>query len=94
MDIRELVESKDPARATVRPGAVTFLVYVPSLQHTHRTKILGDGPKIVLDRLSGDRTTGAVAAELDDEYGLEPAELFGLVRNWLDERILAVDRSR
>jgi hypothetical protein len=98
IDIRELVESRDPARAAVRPGPVTFLVYVPSLQHTHRIKILGEGPKIVLDRLSdaaaGGRTTAAVAAELEDEFGLEPAELLGLVRTWLDERVLAVDRSR
>jgi hypothetical protein len=94
MDIRELVESRDPSRAAIRPGPVTFLVHVPSLQHSHRIKILGEGPKIVLDRLSGGRTTAAVAAELDDEYGIEPAELFGLVRNWLDERVLAVDRSR
>lgn len=94
VDIRDWIESGDPWRGTVRPSPVTFLVYVPSLQHSQRIKILGEGPKLVLQRFTGDRTTAAIAAELDDEFGIEPPELFGLVRNWLDERVLEVDPGR
>src|SRR5882724_8479718 len=91
VDIRDWVESSDPLRGEVRPAPVTFLVYVPSLQHTHRIKLLGEGPAVVLDRFTGDRPFAAVSAELEDEFGIEPAELSGLVRNWIDERILVVE---
>jgi hypothetical protein len=94
VDIRDWVEMADLSRGGVRPDPVTFLVHVPSLQHTHRIKILGEGPRAVLERFTGERQTAAVAAELDDELGIEPAALYGLVRNWLDERILEVDLGR
>lgn len=92
VDIRAWVESADPSRGTVLPSPVIFLLYVPSLQDTHRIKILSEGPKVVLERFDGERTTAAIAAELEEEFGIEPDELFGLVRNWLDARILTVAR--
>ncbi|MBC7976072.1 MAG: hypothetical protein H7138_13955 [Myxococcales bacterium] len=90
VDIRDWVEYADLSRGAVRPEPVTFLVYVPSLAHVHRIKILGEGPRIVLERFAGDRRCAAVAAELEAELGLEPAEVLGLVRTWLDERVLEV----
>lgn len=94
VDIRDWVESADPWRGTVRPSPVTFLVHVPSLDHVHRIKILGEGPRLVLERFTGAAPAGTIAAELDDEYGIERAELFALVRGWLEERILMFEQDR
>ncbi|MEO7735703.1 MAG: hypothetical protein ABIY55_32410, partial [Kofleriaceae bacterium] len=92
-DIRDWVEYADLSRGAVRPEPVTFLMYVPSLQDVHRIKILGEGTRLVLARLVGDRRMAALAAELEDELGIEPAELFALVRTWLDERVLELAPS-
>lgn len=89
VDIRDWVERADLSHGEVRAQPVTFLVYVPSLQHTHRIKILGEGPRMVLERFTGERTTSELAAELAEEFELAPEELFALARSWLDERILA-----
>jgi hypothetical protein len=90
VDLTEWVESADPTKGVVRERPVTYLVYVPSLQDTHRIKLLGEGPKIVLACFDGSRTTEEIATALEEEYGIERAELVGLVRNWLTERVLVV----
>jgi hypothetical protein len=89
VDIREWVTSGDPLRGQVRSEPVAFLVYVPSLTDTHRIKILGEGPREVLARFDGSRTTDEAAGELE-ELGIERTELLALVRNWLVERVLVV----
>ncbi len=90
VDIREWVTSGDPSKGDVHERPVTFLLYVPSLRDLHRIKILGEGPKLVLSSLDDGRTVGAVVAELEAEYELDPVELLAMTRNWLAEGILSV----
>lgn len=90
VDIRAWVESGDPLRGEVRPAPVTFLAVVPSLDQPHRLKILGEGPALVLDQLTGERPTGELAAALEDEYGLEASALYAMLRGWLAERVVEV----
>lgn len=89
VDLRQWVQTGDPLVGTPGPEPITFLLYVPSLAHTHRTKILSEGSKVALEAFDGRRTTADIAAALEDEYGIEREQLFSLVRSWLDERILA-----
>ena len=89
VDLRPWIESADPARGEVGPGPITLLVHIPSLDEPHRIKTISEGVRIVLERCDGDRTVGALAGELDDEFGLPVADVHRLVRTLLDERILA-----
>jgi Coenzyme PQQ synthesis protein D (PqqD) len=90
VDLRPWIESADPALGEVGPGPVTLLVHIPSLDEAHRIKTISEGVRIVLERCDGDRTVDALAAELDDEYGLPANDVRRLVRTLLDERILAI----
>jgi hypothetical protein len=94
VDIRAWVESGDPLTGTVQPQPVTLLIYVPSLRDKHRIKMIGEGLRVVLEHLgsSNDRTVGEVASVLEDDYGIERAELLGMIRDWLGERILMLQR--
>jgi len=89
VDIREWVVSGDPSKGKVGPDPVTFLIYVPSLSEVHRIKILGEGPRLMLEQFDGERTFDEVARELE-EYGIERPQLAGLVRTWIAERALEV----
>ena len=93
VDLRPWIESADPARGEVGPGPVTLLVHIPSLDEPHRIKTISEGVRVVLERCDGDRTVGALARELDDEFGLPADDVHRLVRTLLDERILSAGRG-
>jgi hypothetical protein len=88
VDLRPWIESGDPLRGEVGPGPLTLLVHMPSLDEPYRIKAISDGVRVVLERCDGDRTAGAIAAELEAEHDLPAAAVHRLVRSLLDERIL------
>ncbi|HWU88113.1 MAG TPA: PqqD family protein [Kofleriaceae bacterium] len=88
VDLRPWIESGDPSRGEVGPKPITLLIHMPSLDEPHRTKTISEGVRVVLESCGGDRTVEALAAELEDEYGLPAADVRRLVRTLLDERIL------
>jgi len=88
VDLRAWIESNDPWRGEVLDRPLVLVAYVRSLQETHRIKILGEGPELVLERLDGSRSLDEVARELDEEAGIERDQLFAMVRSWLAEGIL------
>ena len=88
VDVRAWIESNDPWSGEVIERPLVLVAYVRSLQETHRIKILGEGPQVVLEQLDGSRSLDAVALELDDEFGIERGQLFAMVRDWLAEGIL------
>lgn len=92
VDLGEWVRTGDPLVGEPRPQPATFLVYVPSLALPHRTKILSEGSKAVLEAFDGSRATAEIASSMEADYGIERGELFSLVRVWLNEGILALSR--
>jgi len=88
VDLRPWIESGDPARGEVGPGPITLLVHMPSLEERYRIKTISEGVRVVLERCDGERTVGALAGELEAEFELPAADVRGMVRTLLDERIL------
>jgi len=88
VDLRPWIEAGDPVQGEVGPGPLTLLVHMPSLEEPYRVKAISDGVRVVLERCDGERTVEAIASELEGEYELPPADVRGLVRMLLDERIL------
>lgn len=88
VDIRAWIESGNPREGTPGDAPITLLAYVPSLEHTHKIKALGEGPRVVLEQFTGERTTAAIARSLAEDYDLERDELLALVRAWLADRVL------
>lgn len=90
VDLRPWIESGDPSRGDVRPGPITLLLYVPSLEEKHQIKVISEGVRIVLQRCDGERSLAALAKDLEDEFGLSTESVQHLVLSLVREKILRV----
>jgi hypothetical protein len=89
VDLRPWIESADPLQGEVRPGPITLLVHIPSLDEAHRIKTIADGVRLVIESCDGERTVDAIARALDDDHGLPVPDVHRLLGALLDERILS-----
>jgi hypothetical protein len=89
VDLRPWIESADPLQGEVRPGPITLLVHIPSLDEVHRIKTISEGVRLVIDSCDGERTVDAIARALDDDHGVPGPDVYRLISALLDERILS-----
>ena len=88
VDFSDWVHSADPSTGTVKEGALTLLLLVPSPEETFRTQRLSEGARLVFEQFNGERTAAEIARAMEDELGLEPAQVYRLLRRWLSEGAL------
>jgi hypothetical protein len=88
VDFSDWVHSADPSTGTVKEGNLTLLLLVPSPEETFRMQRLSEGARLVLEHFTGERTAAEIARAVEDELGLEPAQVYRLLRRWLSEGAL------
>lgn len=88
VDISDWVHSADPSTGTVKEGALTLLLLVPSPEETFRIQRLSDGARLVLEQFTGERPTAEITRLVENEFGLEPAQVYRLLRRWLADGVL------
>jgi hypothetical protein len=88
VDIRRFMRIDKPDRVEPDPGPVTWLIYLADLQSSPKTKILGNGPVLVLELCDGARTTAEIATTMESEYGVPAEQITKLVGTWLAEGVL------
>jgi len=90
VDFTEWIQTGDPSHGTVKEEPVALLIRVPSLEESHRVQRLSEGTRLLLERCTGSRTTAEIIAEVEDELGLEPAQVTNMIQRWLADGTLRV----
>ncbi|MEO8698766.1 MAG: hypothetical protein ABI867_01950 [Kofleriaceae bacterium] len=90
VDLRAFMSADEPDRVEPGPGPVTWLIYLASPTQNPCTKIVSEGPRILLEHCSGDRTTREIAAAMEAELELPTAQITRLVETWLAEGVLVI----
>jgi hypothetical protein len=85
VDFSDWIHTADPSTGTVKEGALTLLLLVPSPEETFRIQRMSEGARLVFERFTGERTAAEIARAVEDELGLEPAQVYRLLRRWLSE---------
>jgi hypothetical protein len=88
VDISDWIHSADPSSGTVKEGSLTLLLLVPSPEETFRIQRMSEGARLVFERFTGEKTAAEIARAVEDELGLEPAQVYRLLRRWLSEGAL------
>lgn len=88
IDLRPVLAASPGERVAPDPRPAVWLIHVASLADGHRIKVVGDGIREILVRCTGAATVATIAAELEDELELPADKVIGLLRGWLDDRIL------
>jgi hypothetical protein len=88
IDLRAFMRADRPDRVEAGPGPVTWLIHIPGPARGPRTKVIGDGPRTVLERCDGQRSAAEIAAGMDAELGVPAAQVTNLIETWLAECVL------
>lgn len=88
VDFSDWIHSADPSTGSVKEGSLTLLMLVPSPEETFRMQRISEGARLVFERFTGERTAAEVARAVEDELGLEPPQVYRLLRRWLSEGAL------
>jgi hypothetical protein len=88
MNIADWIRSGDPRVGEAKDGAISVLVYVPSLVEKHRIQVLSEGTQLILEACDGERTAGELASEVGEEFDLEREEVLELIGRWVEARVL------
>lgn len=90
IDLRGFMTAKPAEQVDAGPGPVTWLIHLASPAHKPRTKVIGDGPKALLERCDGTRTSAQIARAMADEFGLPPDQVTRLIGTFLRDGVLVV----
>jgi hypothetical protein len=89
-DISQWIHTGLP-RGEVRPGPLTMLAVIPSLDEGYRLQRISDGARFVLERCTGEQTAGRLAEQIEaEDLGLERRGVLALIQRWVNERTLFI----
>jgi hypothetical protein len=88
VDLRGSMSEAKPDRLEPGPGPVTWLIFLADPTQNPRTRIIQEGPAIVLERCDGVRTGAEIAAEMAAEFDLAADQVMRLLATWAAEGVV------
>ncbi len=89
IDIRAFMSADKPDRVEPAPGPVTWLIHIGGPTRGPKMKIISEGPRELLARCDGTRTTVELATSMEQDFELPASQVSRLLKTWLDDGVLA-----
>jgi hypothetical protein len=83
IDVRPWLQSAAPGQAPLVEVPTDYLLYVPSLRHSHKVQTISEGARTVFERCTGEPTAAEIATALEAEHDVDPAATRALLGRWL-----------